>query len=135
MGLRGPKKGTKFAKTLAKEELRAILREEVAKSWRPMIRAQVDNCTGISHFMLRDPESGQFKRLTDPDQIAAALNAPNAAEGSTYYIYAKDPSIQAFTDLANRTIDKPTETMDVHVTGDEARLQRLQEGRKRAAKK
>jgi len=47
------------------------------------------------------------------------LNAENASEGSTYWIFSKDPNVQAFTDLLNRAIDKPSE--QVQVTGDGSR--------------
>src|SRR5262249_11496431 len=43
----------------------------------------------------------------DPKQIEAALNA--GEEGKQYWTFTKDPSIQAFTDLMNRALDKPTE--------------------------
>ena len=67
------------------------------------------NATGLAHFFLRDEESGQFERITNPDQIERALNAPNAREGSTYWIYETNPNVAAFTDLLNRTLDKPQE--------------------------
>ena len=63
---------------------------------------------------LRDQSTGQFKRITDPDEIETALNAPNASEGSTYWIFSKDPNVQAFTDLfLNRALDKPAEHVQV----------------------
>jgi hypothetical protein len=74
---------------------------------------------GVQHFFLRDPSTGQFKRITDPDEIEAALNAENAGEGSTYWIFSKDPNVQAFTDLLNRAFDKPAE--HVQVASSEAR--------------
>lgn len=119
--------------TLDKIAAREYVRQRVFEELDPLLRAQFDNAKGISHFMLRDPETGQFKRLTDPAEIAAALNATDAAEGSTYYIYAKDPSIQAFTDLMNRALDKPKEQEQEHViTGDAELLAVLALGRKRA---
>ncbi len=64
-----------------------------------------------------------------------ALNAPGAGEGSTYYIYAKDPSIQAFTDLMNRALDKPKEQkQEVEITGEPELIAALMGGRQRAAK-
>ena len=113
----GMPKGTVTQKTLDKEAARAALREVVLEQLRPLVKAQLDNAMGVSHFLLRDPKSGKFERITDPDQIQAALNADGAQEGSTYYIYTKDPSVQAFTDLMNRTLDKPAE--HVEMTGAE----------------
>jgi hypothetical protein len=108
--------GTKDEKTLEKAEAREFLRRTVIDNLAPMLKAQIAHATGVQHFFLRDPSTGQFKRITDPDEIEAALNAPNASEGSTYWIFSKDPNVQAFTDLLNRALDKPTEQM--HVTGD-----------------
>ena len=82
-----------------------------------MIQAQIANACGVQHFFLRDPATGQFKRITDPDEIEAALNAPNASKGSTYWIFSKDPNVQAFTDLLNRAIDKPAEHLQVSGDG------------------
>lgn len=96
-----------------KEAMRLELRERVKKAFGPMIDAQIATAQGISHFMLRDPKTGKFERITDPDQIQAALNADGAEEGSSYYIWTKDPSTAAFTDLMNRAIDKPVEPVDL----------------------
>jgi hypothetical protein len=59
--------------------------------------AAIDHAIGIRHFFLRNQESGQWERLTDPDQMTEALN-----KGHGFWIYTKDPSVQAFTDLMNR---------------------------------
>ena len=59
--------------------------------------------------MLRDPVTGQWDRITDPDQILAALNAPPDDASSRYMIFSKDPNQQATTDLLNRLMDKPAE--------------------------
>lgn len=105
----GPKKGTKYASTLSKEAARELLRQRVLQDMEPMVAAQVAHAQGLSHFLLRDPKSGKFERLTDVDQIQRALNAAGAEEGRSYYIWTKDPSVQAFTDLLNRALDKPKE--------------------------
>lgn len=105
----GRPRGRRNDATLAKEAAREVQRALITAKLRPLTEAQIDNAMGVSHFMLRDAETGQWQRLTDADQIQAALNAPGAAEGSTFYIYTKDPSIQAFTDLMNRALDKPKE--------------------------
>lgn len=105
--------------TLSKEQGRELVRQRVLKDIEPMIAAQIAHAQGISHFMLRDPKSGKFERLTEPEQIEAALNAEGAEEGSSYYIWAKDPSVQAFTDLLNRALDKPKEQeQDVNLNAE-----------------
>lgn len=105
----GRPKGTKNPSTYTKEAAREALRQIVLAKMEKLVAAQMDNAIGVSHFLLRDPKTGKFERLTDPEQIQAALNAEGAEEGSTYYVYTKDPSVQAFTDLMNRALDKPKE--------------------------
>lgn len=115
----GPKKGTKYAPTLAKEEARELLRQRVLKDMEPMVAAQIAHAQGISHFMLRDKKTGKFERITELAQIQAALNAEDAEEGGSYYIWTKDPSVQAFTDLMNRALDKPKEQeQEIKVDGE-----------------
>ena len=109
------------------------MRERVLPKLEPLVDAQIDAAIGVRHFFLRDPKTGRFQRVTDPDRIDEALNAD--VEGSYYYVYTKDPSIQAFTDLMNRVIDKPTEQVDVAVThGDEEIVAALKAARLRVAR-
>jgi hypothetical protein len=115
----GNKKGVKFAKTIAKEEARELTRQIITGHLEGLISAQLDNAQGIRHLMMRDPATGKFERIknetNDPKveqaQIDAALKSGNAV-----WIYTKDPSVQAFTDLLNRALDKPAE--QVKVTGE-----------------
>lgn len=131
----GPAKGTKYKPTLEKEALREVVRQKVAERLDPLLDAQLDNATGIRHFMVRGA-GGKFERLTDPEQIAAALNADGAQEGSTYWIYTKDPSVQAFTDLLNRLIDKPKEQeQEIKLTGEADLVAALAAGRQRVAER
>lgn len=99
-------------KTRDKIQAREALREIVTRELENLVAAQLANAKGISHFFLRD-KAGQFVKIEDPKLIEQALNSGD--EGSYYYIFTKDPSIQAFTDLMNRALDKPTE--QVAVTG------------------
>lgn len=106
-------KGHKTKKTLSKEAAREVAREMITREMEPMIQAQVAHAKGINHFFLRDEKTKQFTRITDPDEIERALNS--GEEGRNYWIFTKDPSVQAFTDLLNRALDKPAE--QVKVTG------------------
>jgi len=130
----GMRKGQKTRKTLEKEAALALLRQKVTEQIEPLLEAQIDNAIGIKHFMLRDPKSGRFQRITDEDTIERALN--EGEEGSHFWIYTKDPSVQAFTDLMNRTIGKPAEHVDVGSGSIQIRWmdteERLLAGRKRA---
>jgi hypothetical protein len=77
----------------------------------PLIDAQLEHAKGAKHLMLRDEKTGKFERIADERQIDAAI-----ATGKAFWVFTKDPSIQAFTDLMNRAIDKPTEQVDLTIT-------------------
>lgn len=130
----GKPKGTKHASTITKEQAREALRQIVLQKMERLVSAQLDNATGIRHFIVRG-SGGKFERLTDPEQIEAALNADEAEEGKTYWIYTKDPSVQAFTDLMNRALDKPKEQeQEIKLTGEADMIAALYAGRTRAAR-
>ncbi len=116
-------------KTLDKEAARDYTRQRVIADLEPLLDAQIAQAKGISHFFLRNRQ-GQFEQVTDPTMIAAALNAGD--EGQYYWIFTKDPSIQAFTDLMNRPLDKPKEQeLDVSVRGEGELVERLARARLR----
>lgn len=110
----GVKKGYKAPKTLEKQQALEFVRQMVTNSLRPMIQAQIAHAQGIGHLFTRD-KSGKFNKIEDPNEVEALL--ANGVEGESYWIFTKDPSVQAFTDLLNRALDKPTE--QVQVTGAE----------------
>lgn len=87
---------------------REYLRQMVIANLRPMVEAQMEHSKGIKHMILRGKD-GQFIRATDTKQIDAAL----AIGESAYYLFTKDPSVQAFTDLMNRALDKPSEHVEL----------------------
>ena len=126
----GKKKGYRHQNTLDKIAARECVRQMVTASLSELVGAQLENARGIRHLMLRDPKTGKFERVTSVEGIDAALQAE---DGSTFYIYTKDPSVQAFTDLLNRALDKPKEQEQaIKVTGDAGRLAMLLAGRERA---
>ena len=101
--------GRKELKTLAKEEARELVRRMMTARLERLVEAQMDNAEGIRHLMRRDPKTGQFVRVTgDAREIDKALKTKNAV-----WIYTKDPSVQAYTDLLNRAIDKPAEHVQI----------------------
>lgn len=129
----GRPKGAKSKSTIDKEAAREALRQIVLRDMDELVRAQIHSATGISHFMLRDKTTGQWRRLTNWREIEAALNDTTASAGSTYWIYTKDPSTQAFTDLMNRALDKPKEQeQEIKLSGDDALITALMNGRKYA---
>ena len=101
-----------------KEAARAALRAIVIAHLQPLVQAQLDNARGISHFMLRDSLTVKFERVTDEARIIEALSAEGAENGKSYfYIYTKDPSVAAFTDLINRTLGKPVDAVELTHAG------------------
>lgn len=138
---RGPKPGTPqrggvpkgyvFPQELQKLEGKARLRELVLAELDPIVRGLIAKAKGVNHMMLRDPESGQWIRLTEQAQIEAALNAEGAEEGKTFWIHSKDPDTQAAADLLNRTIGKPTEEIAMEVTVNEPLGQKIKAAKER----
>ena len=121
---RGRPKGSKGKKTLDKEAARELLRSMVKVSMGPMIEAQVKNAQGISYLVYRDKKGGKFTKVK-ADEAETILGRDDVL----VEVWEERPSVQAFTDLMNRTIDKPVETVQATVT-----MQGLDE-RLRAAKK
>lgn len=111
----GPTKGTKYAPTLAKEAAREALRAVVMRHMDDMLRAQIAHAKGIGHLYTRD-KGGKFSKIESQEQIDKLL--AEGSEGEDYWIFAKDPSVQAFTDLMNRALDKPKEQeQEVNIQG------------------
>lgn len=112
MGLRGPKKGAVYAKTLAKqraiEKADELAREIVLREWGPILEAQAKHAMGVSYMVLRAAD-GTFTRATDVKQIDAAC----AAGETAFKIFTQSPNTQAFTALRDTTFDKPVERHEV----------------------
>lgn len=105
----GAKKGSRHKGTLSKDAARQLARELITPHLQPMIDAQVANATGLKYLVTRDKKTGKFLRVGS----AAAANPSE----ETIEVWEKDPSVQAFTDLMNRTLDKPKEQeQDLNVT-------------------
>jgi hypothetical protein len=110
----GPKKGSKHQATLTKEQARDALRLVVLEQMREMTEAQIAHAKGLSYLVGRD-RAGKFKKLTS-DEADKALSGES--EYTLVEVWEKDPSVQAFTDLMNRALDKPKEQeQDVNIQG------------------
>ena len=107
----GPKKGAKYRPTLDKEQARAALRAVVIQHMEEMVAAQIAHAKGLQFLMVREKSTGKFKRVGQ--DVAEKLNP----DEEIIEVWEKEPSVQAFTDLLNRTLDKPSE--HVEVTGAE----------------
>lgn len=103
MAKRGRPKGSKNKSTLNKELARQALQAMVMAELRPMTEAQIANAKGIKYLVAREKKTGKFVRVVD-------VRSTVKSGEEIIEVWEKDPSILAFTDLMNRTIDKPTET-------------------------
>lgn len=74
-----------------------------------MTKAQVSNAKGLQYLVYRDKKSGKFERVK-------ALEDVNQDE-NTIEVWEKDPSVQAYTDLMNRALDKPIEPIELTGAG------------------
>lgn len=123
----GRKKGVK---TLDKEMARQRLRELVLAKMDPLVEAQVKHAQGISYLVYRDPRGGKFTKV-EPD---ADLEKLQEGGGKVIEVWSKEPSVQAFTDLMNRAIDKPAETVNATMVVSTKVEDRIKAGRDRLAK-
>lgn len=103
----GRPKGTLLPATISKIEARHLVRQMVIANLKPMIDAQVANSQGLKYLVVRDKRTGKFVRVTEA--MARQLEGKPEAEHESIEIWEKDPSVQAFTDLMNRALDRPAE--------------------------
>lgn len=100
---------------MAREALRTIVLEHMNE----MVGAQIAASKGIKYLVVRE-KSGKFTKLTK-DQAGAAIE-----DGSQILeLWEERPSTPAFTDLMDRTLDKPInpkQEVDVNITGLSQRL-------------
>lgn len=112
----GPSKGAKYKPTLTKEAARAALREIVIREMDALVAAQIANAKGLKYLVLRDKRNGKFIRVGE-ERARALLDGQEDGE-ELVEVWEKDPSVQAFTDLFNRALDKPKEQeQDFNVKG------------------
>lgn len=102
----GRPKGRKSSSTLTKEAAREALRQIVLAEMRELAEAQIANAKGIKFLVVRQKSSGKFVRVTE---AMAKLKSGEETDHEIIEVWEKDPSVQAFTDLMNRAVDKPAE--------------------------
>lgn len=128
MGLRGPQKGAKYKPTLTKEAARDALRQIVLKHMDEMVAAQVHAAKGLTVAVMRRRD-GTFRRIESPEDFDKAVES-----GAKIDVHTLAPSTQAFTDLMNRSLDKPAEqTLAIDLTITETLSTKVDAARKRAA--
>ena len=116
--------GIPKASTINKAEARDAHRRVIEKFALRMIRLQVAAAIGIGHVYSRD-QHGKFTRIEN-ESVAHQL-LTEGTEGKDYWIFMKDPSTAAFTDLMNRAFDKPKEQeQDITLTHDGSLVIRIE---------
>lgn len=124
----GRPKGSKNPSTITKEAAREALRQIVLADMRELVGAQLANAKGVHYLVVREKTSGKFLRV---GQGAAEKLNPDE---EVIEVWEKDPSVQAFTDLMNRALDKPAEQkqeIDLTLHGDAELVARLAAARSR----
>ena len=80
------------------------VRNAVIAELTPLLQAQIAHAKGLSYLVVRDKQTGKFLRVTE-----AMAKAKLSQDEVIIEVWEKDPSVQAFTDLLNRALDKPRE--------------------------
>lgn len=108
----GPRPGSGRPKGHSKPILdklmaREALRQMVIANMEPMVKAQMQAAQGLNVAVIRRPD-GTFRRVDSVEMLDQAI-----AEGAPMDIHTLQPSTQAFTDLMNRALDKPAESVEI----------------------
>lgn len=119
----------RWPSTLAKDAARELTRQLVTDAIPELVSAQLAHAQGIKYLVVRAKQGGKFLRVTEA--MAKAREALTDDE-EIIEVWEKDPSVQAFTDLMNRAIDKPKEQeQEIKLTGEVQLVERLMSARKR----
>jgi hypothetical protein len=125
----GKPKGTLAQGTLDKIAARELVRQRVTAQLGPLVDAQLANAIGLKYLVTRDRTTGKFVRVTE-----AMARTKKKGDEEVIEVWEKDPSVQAFTYLLDRALDRPKEQeVEVKLTNVDALLARLDAGRARNA--
>lgn len=91
---------------MVREETRKLIQQHLPA----MVKAQIAHAIGIGHLYTRD-KHGKFSRIEDESEIDRLLS--EGTEDTDYWIFAKDPSVQAFSELLDRTLDQAPKPVEV----------------------
>lgn len=113
-------------KALAREALRAIIDREM----EAMTEAQIAHAKGIKFLVARSKAGGKFERVSEAE-LEAVLKGQDD-DRIVLEVWDKDPSVQAYTDLMNRHLDKPAEQeqkldITLHGAGLETKISKVRE--------
>lgn len=133
----GRPQGALNQSTLRKQAIREKFLKRFEQDADAMYEAQRAQAIGTKFLVTRDPKTGKFVPL-DEEQTKKLLESGDAER---IEIWDRPPSTQAFVAIADRAIDKPTEThqvsgpeggpipIDVILKAARARLKPTQSGR------
>ena len=127
----GSKPGRRWPATLEKALVREETRKYIQQHMPAMLRSQIAHAIGIGHVYTRDAH-GKFSRIEDEAEMEKLLT--EGVENKDYWIFAKDPSVQAFAVLLDRTLDQAPKSVDVKMSGEVSVVDRLAAARARLAK-
>lgn len=118
-------------RSIAKEVLRERARALIAPHLKRLLTAQIAHAEGLKYLVTRDKKTGKFIRVTE---AMAKHKQADAENEEVIEVWEKDPSVQAFTDLMNRLIDKPAEQeLSVKVSGELTLTEKIARARQRLA--
>ena len=115
----GHPRGKKHQNTLEKLSARSIIRERVTAALEPLLQAQIVHSLGIGHLYTRD-KHGKFTKIESQTVVDHLL--ATGIEEKDYWIFTKDPSVHAFSELLSHAFGKPKETLDVIHSANEEQL-------------
>jgi hypothetical protein len=106
----GSRPGHRWLATMEKALVREETRKFIQQHMPAMLRAQIAHAIGIGHVFTRD-KHGKFSRIEDEAQIDRLLS--EGVKDTDYWIFAKDPSVQAFSVLIDRTLDQAPRAIEL----------------------
>jgi hypothetical protein len=112
----GKRPGAGGPKGWDKERQRQKLREQFFARQDAMIDAQISQACGVKYLVARERKTGKFVEVTE-EQVKAILSGKDDTL-EMMEVWEKQPSVQAFADLANRALGKPAEHVEQTITGD-----------------
>lgn len=86
----------------------AYLQERLQAAVQPLVTAALEAAIGVRHLYEKDPATGQWARVTDPEAIAARLNEPHV--GVTEHrivVYEQDPDARLLEGLLTFVLGAP----------------------------
>jgi predicted lipase len=89
------------------------LRELIWQHQDSLHEAQIKNALGIRYLVSRDKKTGKFTKLTEAEAEARSKDAAWQRDNETLEVWDERPNIQAYSDLMNRTLGKPSEHLEV----------------------